>query len=126
MIRVLYTDGITDGDLVRVTDWPNKDRLEGWMFRKLIRHAVQEVKETCQTGICSFEVLRVEGPEAPFYDRVELLGKDDMLMHGDSIMFGMVNDRGYIKSLSYGRSRRYRPLPGLQYGLKCERDIPTR
>lgn len=123
MIRVLYTDGVCDGDLVRVTDWPNKDHMEGWMVRKLLRNAIQEVEETCQTGVCSFDVLRVEVPEAPFYD---LLGNSTRLEHGESIMFGMVNDRGHIKTLSYGRSPRYRPLPGLQYGLKCERDIPTR
>lgn len=126
MIRVLYTDGVCDGDLVRVTDWPNKDRLEGWMVRKLLRNAIQEVEETCQTGICSFDVLRVEGPEAPFYDLLDCLDNPTRLKHGDSILFGMVNNRGHIKTLSYGRSHRYRPLPGLQYGLKCERDIHTR
>lgn len=116
MIRVLYTDGIVDGDLVRVTDWPNKNHLEGWMVRKLLRHAVQEA-DTCSTHVCSFEVLRVEGPEAPFYDILECLDNPTRLEHGESIMFGMADKLLDRTFLHYGRSPS--DNPDLVQGLRC-------
>lgn len=124
MIRVLYTDGVCNGDLVRVTDWPNKDRLEGRMVRKLLRNAVQEAVDTCRTGICSFDVLRVEGPEAPFYDLVEFLDKPERLAHGESIMFGMANNLLDRTLLHYGRSPSNNP--DLVRGLCCHRVYRSR
>ncbi len=119
MIRVLYTDGVTDGDLVRVTAWPNKNHLESWMFRKLIRNAVQEAMENCETHVCSFEVLRVEGPEAPFYDILEGLDNPERLEHGESIMYGMADNLLNRTFLHYGRSPS--DNPDLVQGLCCRR-----
>lgn len=124
MIRILYTDGVCDGDLVRVTDWPNKDRLEGWMVRKLLRNAVQEAADTCRTGVCSFDVLRVEGQEAPFYDLLECLDKPEWLKHGESIMYGVADNLLDRTILDYGRSPSNNP--DLVQGLSCQRIFRSR
>ena len=120
MIRVIYIDGIMDGALVCVTDWPNKDRLEGWMVRKLLRHAAQEAAG-CDTHICSFGVYRVEGPEAPIWD---ILDNGERLEHGESIMFGMADNLNDRTFLHYGRSSSNNP--DLVQGLRSHRVYRSR